>query len=365
MGTVGATPGVELPGVPNPPWALRVYVVTRPEPRPVPNGAAVLQTGRVRPLILPRSTGGRVLLGAVVVLVFIAAAGLVVRLVAGSSNTPSSQRTATAVGSSPATGPPSAATSAPTASPTPSFSTGYDWDGIAALPHCSASLIRFATSRPADPGLLLTNGHCTEYGFLRAQHIYRDRPSHLPVTLYGPTLTSGGGKLTTTRLLYATMTGTDVAIYRLDRSYAQIIAAFGVHALVVASATPAAGTPVTVPSGFWKTIYRCAIDRHVYQLREGAWIWNDALKYTTACHVIHGTSGAPILDDARRVVGINNTNNDNGARCTENNPCEVSANRKVSYAQGWSYGQETSGLTSCIGPGNTIDLTRPSCRLTR
>src|SRR3546814_2272200 len=55
-----------------------------------------------------------------------------------------------------------------------------------------------------------------------------------------------------------------------------------------------------------------------------------SVRYTSSCNTIGGTSGSPVIDDATgKVVAVNNTGNEDGARCTVNNPCEVAENGTV------------------------------------
>ncbi len=162
------------------------------------------------------------------------------------------------------------------------------------------------------------------------------------------------------------MTGTDVALYRLTSTYATLSSRYGVTALTIASSRPSDGASIAIPSSYWKRIGNCKIDGFVPQLREGEWTWRDSIRYDTACDTIHGTSGSPIVDAAtNQIVGINNTGNDDGERCTLNNPCEVAADGTTKAFQGQSYGEQTYWFTTCLTTSRTIDLNRSGCLLTR
>jgi trypsin-like peptidase len=234
-----------------------------------------------------------------------------------------------------------------------------------ALSNCSASLVRYPTSVGTDRAMMLTNGHCYEGGFLGAGQVLQNRTS----TRSGTLLNSSGRALTTVRadrVLYATMTGTDVTLYRLTTTFATLSGTYGATALTISSTHPVAGTSMAIPSGYFKRIWNCRIDAFVPTLREGDWTWRDSIRYDAACATIHGTSGSPIVDAASgAIVGINNTGNDDGARCTLNNPCEVAANGTVTVRKGQSYGEQTYWFTTCLTSSRTIDLTVPSCLLTR
>lgn len=234
-----------------------------------------------------------------------------------------------------------------------------------ALNNCSASLVRFPTSVSTDSAMMLTNGHCYEGGFIAAGRVLQNVAS----TRSGTLLNSSGGALGTVRanrLLYATMTRTDVALYRLNTTFAALAGSYGATPLTIATARPAAGTAIAIPSGYWREIWNCSIDGFVPTLRESTWSWTDSIRYDAGCDTIGGTSGSPIVSESSgQLVGINNTGNEDGASCTLNNPCEVAANGTVTVLKGRSYGQQTYWFTTCVSATRTIDLTRAGCLLTK
>ena len=232
------------------------------------------------------------------------------------------------------------------------------------LNNCSASLVRFPTSRAGDRAMMLTNGHCFEGGFLAAGQVIVNRASTRRGTLLNA---SGAGVATVTadRLLYATMTGTDVTLYRLTRSFASIQSSTGIAARTIAASHPAA-SDTFVPSGFFARVFNCDIQTFVPTLREDRWTWHDSIKYAPGCGTIHGTSGSPIVSVATgQVVGINNTANDNGQVCTLNNPCEVGPDGVPHATKGLKYGQETFWFDTCVTAQRTIDLNKAGCLLTK
>ncbi|WP_330332976.1 serine protease [Streptomyces sp. NBC_00536] len=237
--------------------------------------------------------------------------------------------------------------------------------GTVALSNCSGSVVRTPNSLASDPALVLSNGHCLETGFPAAGEVIKDQPSSRSFSL----LNGSGSKVATLRaskVSYATMTDTDISIYQLTKTYAQIQSQYGISALTLNDAHPVQGASIKVVSGYWKRIYTCNADGFVYRLKEGDWTWKDSIRYTSACNTIGGTSGSPVIDTATgRVVAVNNTGNEDGQRCTENNPCEVDQNGNVTVRQGINYAQETYIIVPCIGAGSVIDLNRPGCVLPR
>ncbi|MFP3990592.1 serine protease [Streptomyces sp. E11-3] len=254
---------------------------------------------------------------------------------------------------------------APTQSKPKQKPKAVDFAGTVALSNCSGAVIRLPDSEPQDPALVMSNGHCVESGFPRPGEVLVDQPSTRTFTL----LNAAGRGVTTLRaskISYATMTDTDVSLYELTSTYEQIESAHRIKALELSAERPAAATAISVVSGYWKRVYSCDIDGFAYQLREGAWTWKDSVRYTSDCKTIGGTSGSPVVDEATgKVVAVNNTGNESGQRCTDNNPCEVDENGNVTVRPGINYGQQTYQIVPCVGVGNKIDLTAPGCELPR
>ncbi|OIJ85397.1 trypsin-like serine peptidase [Streptomyces colonosanans] len=238
-----------------------------------------------------------------------------------------------------------------------------DFAGTVSLSNCSGSVIRFPNSADNDPALVLSNGHCLETGFPSPGQVIVGQSSSRTFGL----LNSSGSKVATLRaskVAYSTMTDTDVTIYQLTSTYAQIRNTYGINALTVADTHPVAGTSIKVVSGYWKRIYSCNIDGFVYRLKEGGWTWKDSVRYTSACNTIGGTSGSPVVDTTTgKVVAVNNTGNEDGATCTLNNPCEVDESGNVTVRQGINYAEEIYQIPACFGAGNKLDLSASGCTL--
>ncbi|GAA4070940.1 serine protease [Streptomyces sp. NPDC048491] len=254
-----------------------------------------------------------------------------------------------------------AQTSAGKAAPAPVKAVNFA--GTVALSNCSGSVIRMPSSQPSDPALVLSNGHCLETGFPAAGEVITNQPSSRTFSL----LNASGSKVATLRaskVAYATMTDTDITIYQLNTTYAQIQSSYGISALTLNDAHPTQGSAIKVVSGYWKRTYSCNVDGFVYRLKEGDWTWKDSVRYTPSCNTIGGTSGSPVIDTTTgKVVAVNNTGNEDGERCTENNPCEVDQNGNVTVHQGTNYAEETYLIVACVGTGNKIDLSRAGCAL--
>ncbi len=60
-------------------------------------------------------------------------------------------------------------------------------------------------------------------------------------------------------------------------------------------------------------------------------------------------------------MGVNNTHNDDGEKCTEGNPCEVGPRGTITVLKGRSYGQQVHQIAGCLSSGSRLDLNRPRC----
>ncbi|MGW4607320.1 trypsin-like serine peptidase [Streptomyces sp. NPDC004532] len=287
------------------------------------------------------------------------AAALLALVITGAGAAPAVAETRSAAGAGTAA---TASGTAATASGTATVQ-AVDFAGTVSLSNCSGSVVRFPRSADGDPALVLTNGHCLETGFPEPGEVVVGQSSSRSFGL----LDSAGTRVATLRaskVAYSTMTDTDVTIYQLTRTYAQIRSSYGINALTLANTHPVAGAAIKVVSGYWKRIYSCAVDGFVYRLKEGDWTWKDSVRYTSACNTIGGTSGSPVIDNATgKVVAVNNTGNEDGGTCTVNNPCEVDANGKVTVRQGINYAEETYLIPACFGTGNQLDLSASGCAL--
>lgn len=246
-------------------------------------------------------------------------------------------------------------------------SRSVDFSAIVALNNCSGSLVRYTTSLGTDQAMILTNGHCYEGGFIKPGKVIVNAASSRSFRLLSSDGKQSLGTLTANRVIYATMTNTDMTLYGLTESFDQIERKYRVTPLTLSPAFPKAGRPIAIASGYWRRIYTCNIDRFIYALREDQWMWRDSIRYSTpGCETIGGTSGSPIIDaETREVVGVNNTGNEDGETCTMNNPCEVDPNGKVTTVYKASYGQQTFWVYSCLEANNQINLAKPGCMLTK
>src|SRR5262249_2021587 len=74
--------------------------------------------------------------------------------------------------------------------------------------------------------------------------------------------------VTADRVLYATMTGTDVTLYRLTSTFSAIRSSTGIAARTIAASHPAT-SDTFVPSGFFSRAFNCYGQAFVPTLRQG------------------------------------------------------------------------------------------------
>lgn len=238
-----------------------------------------------------------------------------------------------------------------------------DFAGTVALSNCSGSIVKMPTSQENDKALVMSNGHCLESGMPGAGEVVVDQPSSRSFTVLDK---SAGevGTIKATKVAYATMTDTDVSFYETGSTYAEIEQKYGIKPLELATDHPTKGAAISVVSGYWKKVYSCNIDGFVPTLKEGDWTWKDSVRYTPECKTIGGTSGSPVVDTTTgKVTAINNTGNEDGEKCTVNNPCEVDENGNVTVHKGTNYAEETYKIPKCFGAGNKLDLSAAGCEL--
>lgn len=241
---------------------------------------------------------------------------------------------------------------------TPDDAVDIGMGGFPAIQGCESSIVKTSASRDEDPALLVTNGHCVptvdpEMTAPERGTSLTDEPVSVPV----PFTDDEGYQLTkakTERLIVATMTGTDLAVYRLDRSFAQL-AADGVRVLQLAAEPPKVGDKVSLMTFEPRS---CTIEAVVPTLREDGYEQQNALRMAgdPKCETFPGTSGAALVAaDGTTLVGINNTNNREGGKCVADGPCEVAADGSTSVVTDQPYGQQVVGLNDCITAGSTFD----------
>jgi len=239
----------------------------------------------------------------------------------------------------------------------------YDFEGIVKLNNCSGSLVILENQPLSSKAMVMTNGHCLGFkDFLKPGQVLQNYAVTRAMSVYDKDFKLH--PLRATKVLYATMTNTDLTLYELSESYDDIFKRTNISPLTIESSPATAGLKIDIISGYWDRGYSCSIDAVVPKLKEGDWFFKDSLRYTKECNTIGGTSGSPIiLKGTRSVIAINNTGNEGGTNCTIGNPCEVKPNGDVQAYKGINYGQQINDIYGCINPDFNIDLSLDTCLL--
>lgn len=246
-----------------------------------------------------------------------------------------------------------------------SLSNAYDFEGIVKLSNCSGALIKFEGAPETNKAVIMTNGHCADLPggvFIAPGEVLVNKKVSRTIGIFDRK--EALHRVKTTQFLFATMTDTDVSIYELELTYKQIKDQFDINPFTLSSKHPKAETEMMIVSGYWEKGWDCKVEAFIPTLKEDAYTWVDSIRYDDKCDTTHGTSGSPIIErNTRTVIGINNTGNDSGERCTMDNPCEVSTDGTVTVRQGISYGQQTYTIYSCLNDKFAFDLKKAGCKL--
>jgi len=234
------------------------------------------------------------------------------------------------------------------------ISTGY-----ASL--CSGSFVAFEGYQPDHKGLYMTNGHCTKLNglfgkYMEPNQIVVNVPNRKKIKLLINEEGLFGQKkvtLTTSKLLFATMSVRDIAIYELDLTYGEILDQFKIDPFIIKGTQSLKKHDlIEIPSGFWGLRWFCRFRRvSENNVQSGQYIWKETL-ILNRCdqEIVGGTSGSPtILSGTNWVVGLHNaydfsTHN----RCSETDACEIDGEGKVLSRKGDSFSQNIDFLLDCL-----------------
>jgi hypothetical protein len=106
-------------------------------------------------------------------------------------------------------------------------------------------------------------------------------------------------------LEFASMDGTDVAIYRLRETYGELARRGIQHPFVVSDRTDDVGNNETlkVSSALHNTNYVCDVDKNKADVVEDSYHWPTSIKmkHSQSCNIIPGVSGSPLY---RETFGV-------------------------------------------------------------
>lgn len=240
--------------------------------------------------------------------------------------------------------------------------TTEDLLGMASL-RCSGSLV-YLNRKASDRAVVITNGHCSRETLLAPGETLVNVPYKRRSAPVSIGTRDGMVSVEVARVLYATMTDTDLALLELEETYEELTAQ-GAKVFKIADRDPVPGTRTRVVSGFWQERQDCVIEANVPTLLEGDWTFKNAFSFDRGCLVRGGYSGTPVIDSASNlVVAVVNTVNENGLSCAINNPCEVRDGKKFADKDR-GYAQRVTDVPACVDAKGEIALNQKDCKLPR
>ncbi|WP_075724218.1 S1 family peptidase [Corynebacterium aquilae] len=235
------------------------------------------------------------------------------------------------------------------------------FDAIVRIGNCSGSIIALPDSKDTDPALILTNGHCYNLK-MRDGDVVTNMPVREKAYLFTGPNPRRVGTLPVNKALYATMTDSDIAIYRVGMSYRDIYRYYRTVPRVLSDVAPTVGDNLHVTSGYWKRTWDCTFDGIADKVQESGWTWEGVTRMVgPSCKTQPGSSGSPVLNDAGKIVAVNNAGNFDGAACRNNNACENN-DGNITVIPGARYATRTDQVPGCFS-GSEVNMAKPECTL--
>lgn len=236
-----------------------------------------------------------------------------------------------------------------------------DFNGSASINGCSGALFILNGMELSQKALLITNGHCIRLKDLNGAPSHYPAPGEFIYSLEGERVREntyimlssdrGTWSILAEKLLFATMTGTDFAVYELRSTYLDLELAFGIKPFLLDSSPFQRGDSVLIHAGVFNRSQACSIAGWAH-LREGPYHTNDAIRFSPECSIYQGFSGAPIFRKGLRLfAGLANTHFNSkaeGSPCDLSKPCEVENGLIRVPKDGQSYGISVHQLYDCL-----------------
>jgi hypothetical protein len=230
---------------------------------------------------------------------------------------------------------------------------------------CSGAMVRL--ERDLDrKAVFLTNGHCAKNEMIEPGNALVNVPydrGELRIFVGGAEPES----VVPTKILYATMTGTDIALIELNATYRELEAK-GARTYEISDRDARTGSSVMLVSGAERQKRLCAVSHVVDRLVEDRWTYSHVLAMKDLCAIDPAWSGTPLVDpngfpDRPMIVGIVSSRNRDGGLCTLDNPCEVDSDGERLAFRDRAYAQSVAGISDCVTKAGEISLSKRGCRL--
>ncbi len=220
---------------------------------------------------------------------------------------------------------------------------------------CSGSFFKMDGMTDDQMALVLTNGHCVGLGSFQGRYpdnneLFIDYPSSSHV-IARKDKSERGELFRYDRLLFATMTGVDLAVIELKVSYKDLMDR-GHSIYTLAKEVPKPGSTLVFDSYNRDARSMCKVEKAIHQVKEGPWTWKHSLRLEASshCSFVHGQSGTPGVDESSHLIySLAQTVYEGQDPCTFDNPCEVSEDGHVSVGKvGQSYAVPVTALYNCF-----------------
>lgn len=207
---------------------------------------------------------------------------------------------------------------------------------------CSGTLIKMPGMGPEQKGLVLTSGHCIGVGSFNERYP-DDKEIFINFEIKGRAQVRSSSKplgksYSYSKIIWATMTGVDIALIELDVSIG-LIEKEGFRFYEPSEKTTFIGQELHFSSANKGYEQKCNVEDYVPILKEGPWTFHNALRASIDCQFIHGQSGTAGIDPIDgRIYAIAQTIYEGNEPCSLGNPCEVKeSNQNIVRELGRAY----------------------------
>jgi S1-C subfamily serine protease len=282
------------------------------------------------------------------------------------------------------------------------------YSGVVSFARAGTGFVLETHGQEDSPAYVLTNGHCIDsYMSPREIRVDQEPTTHRDAVFFFEFAASEPPQhqtrtIAVSKIAYATMKGTDIALCELDATYGQIVGEWGIKAWEIDPRPGKAGEPVEVvgipfvgldplAACLSRTTclhrWACEIEKTV-DLREGtmrsatsdsdSFFWYDEYRHNQ-CHIVVGFSGSPLISLSRgTVVGIANTGAGEAGQlpspfpggpvesqkdCSAGRPCEIGKDETSTLVEGSSYSSPVHALAGCFDEQGIFALELPTCGL--
>ena len=194
---------------------------------------------------------------------------------------------------------------------------------------CSGVVFIMPGMSADQKAMVLTNGHCIGIGGYMNRYpddgeVFVNREVTNSLILMRNKYDSGEF-FGYSKVLFATLTGVDLAVIELDATYEELRSG-GYTVYKLATELPEKGMILNFDSYNRNANSSCEVEKTVPILREDRWTWSNFIRMVLSrtCHYVHGQSGTAGIDPSTGLIyALAQTVYEGGAACTLNNPCEV------------------------------------------